>query len=244
MNYRVAVLLVAVLGVGYAAGAGVITVDLDTAAGAIPPDSSEETATDRTDTPTSPAKETAERTTSGGDAIEATTIPRPTPTDTPTTSMPTTETTEAAADEVAGFEVVRLRDKTRDAINSYRDRNGYGEVRPGQLVRGAAQKHAVDMINRDYFAHESPDGETMADRLRAEGADPAGCGEILWQNTFTDGEHAGLEGDVAQQARDDWRASAEHREIMGDRGMDVVGVGAGIAESGQTIRIVLVAEFC
>jgi uncharacterized protein YkwD len=46
-------------------------------------------------------------------------------------------------------------------------------------VAGVAQAHSVDMIQRDYFAHDNPDGQSPFDRLRSAGIDYRSAAENI-----------------------------------------------------------------
>lgn len=66
---------------------------------------------------------------------------------------------------------------------------------------GIAQKKARDMIDRDYFAHESPDGKTIGDLAKAVGYDYLSVGENLALGDFAD----------AEKLVDAWMNSPGHR---------------------------------
>ena len=54
---------------------------------------------------------------------------------------------------------------------------------PHQALRDAARGHSIDMLDREFFEHENPDGKGPSDRARAAGY-PAGAGEnIAWFGT-------------------------------------------------------------
>jgi hypothetical protein len=54
---------------------------------------------------------------------------------------------------------------------------------PHQALIDAAGLHSQDMLDREFFGHETPEGETPSDRARAAGY-PAGAGEnIAWFGT-------------------------------------------------------------
>ena len=52
-------------------------------------------------------------------------------------------------------------------LNVERAAHGLAPVTFDATLSGVAEGHARDMINRHYFAHVSPDGGTLTDRLRA-----------------------------------------------------------------------------
>ena len=54
-------------------------------------------------------------------------------------------------------------------INRVRADHGLQRLERDRRLRRAADAYARDMAKRTYFAHTSPEGETLADRLRAVG---------------------------------------------------------------------------
>lgn len=77
----------------------------------------------------------------------------------------------------------------------------------------AARQHAVDMGVNDYFAHVTPNGETVCDRTRAQGLE--GCQENIAAGFGTpDAALAGL------------LKSGEHCDNMLDENVNRVGMGA------------------
>jgi uncharacterized protein YkwD len=85
----------------------------------------------------------------------------------------------------------------------------------------AADRHAEDMVERDYFAHVSPGGSDVVDRVRRTGW-PAGrrrwrAGEVLVWGTGRNSTPRAL---VSA-----WMRSPGHRRILLDDRFDVAGVG-------------------
>jgi uncharacterized protein YkwD len=56
-------------------------------------------------------------------------------------------------------------------INAARSRAGCRPLQWDAAAAAAAQQHSDDMARRGYFSHTSPEGRTVVDRLRAQGAD-------------------------------------------------------------------------
>jgi uncharacterized protein YkwD len=54
-------------------------------------------------------------------------------------------------------------------INQVRAAHGLRAVYPSSSLQGAARRHSHDMISRDYFAHTSPTGSTVATRIANTG---------------------------------------------------------------------------
>ena len=78
----------------------------------------------------------------------------------PAATWPTMRTTAGAADLIA--DVVTL-------TNQHRGRHGLTPLVLEQRLAAAAQAHTDHMVAGDFFAHESPDGRTVADRVTAAG---------------------------------------------------------------------------
>jgi uncharacterized protein YkwD len=93
-------------------------------------------------------------------------------------------------------------------------------VLEGHLQR-AAQAHGADMVARRFFAHTTPDGRTLARRIRAAG---------YFRDTirWTVGEAIGwAPPSVATAAAltQAWMNSPPHREILLDRRFRELGIG-------------------
>ena len=55
------------------------------------------------------------------------------------------------------------------AINEVRTAHGLHPLHLSTGLRGAAQRHSNDMVDRDYFAHTSPTGSTLYRRVAHSG---------------------------------------------------------------------------
>jgi uncharacterized protein YkwD len=107
-------------------------------------------------------------------------------------------------------------------IDAVRTERGLGPVRADAHLERAARSHAADMVRRDYFAHRSPGGSEVSDRLaRAGGTPPRGArwgGEIL---ATGDGAAATPRRLVAA-----WLNSPPHRSVLLSTRPDAIGIGA------------------
>ena len=63
----------------------------------------------------------------------------------------------------------RLVEQMAGLVNAHRRARGCPELAWMQAVADAAQAHSDDMARRNYFDHESPEGQGPPDRLRAHG---------------------------------------------------------------------------
>jgi uncharacterized protein YkwD len=97
-----------------------------------------------------------------------------------------------------------------DRINTVRAEHGLRRVRPSTRLRGAAQHHSLDMLRRNYFAHTSPTGSTLYDRIVGSGF-VSGYSSWLGGETLAwgTGSLAGARATVHA-----WMMSPEHRAIL------------------------------
>jgi uncharacterized protein YkwD len=54
-------------------------------------------------------------------------------------------------------------------VNKVRKRRGIKSLKSNSKLYSAAQKHATDMVQGQYFSHVSKDGTTVVPRIRAAG---------------------------------------------------------------------------
>lgn len=75
----------------------------------------------------------------------------------------------AAVAQTAAQDAGDLAQQALELVNDSREERGLTTLEPNAALGEAARHHAHDMLERDYYAHESPEGETVADRFRAAG---------------------------------------------------------------------------
>jgi uncharacterized protein YkwD len=95
-------------------------------------------------------------------------------------------------------------------INAARADAGRSALTSRPALAKAARSHSADMVERRYFAHESPEGEGPADRARRAGymrhADSWRIGEVL---LWSRGEPL-----TAARAVELWLDSPGHRHVL------------------------------
>lgn len=105
----------------------------------------------------------------------------------------------------------------------------------------AARRHAADMVDRRYFAHESPGGRDHMDRIRRTGWSTSRsrwrAGEALaWGSGG---------GSTPRSLVTAWMRSPGHRRILLDPGYDATGLGVARGTpsraAGNALTVVLVA---
>jgi uncharacterized protein YkwD len=106
------------------------------------------------------------------------------------------------------------------AINKVRTSHGLRRIAMSTGLRAAAAHHSRDMLWRGYFAHTSPTGSTLTQRVLRSGFvtyGPWWAGETLaWGY--------GSQGDPAAVVQA-WLKSPEHRAIILSARYHLVGIG-------------------
>ena len=85
----------------------------------------------------------------------------------------------------------------------------------------AAFGHSVDMHERDFFAHENPDGDGPGDRLRAAG--------VNWSSY---GENIAIGQETPARVMAAWMGSDGHRRNILDPEFTHLGIGVHTATGG------------
>ncbi len=87
----------------------------------------------------------------------------------------------------------------------------------------AAQGHAEDMIQRDFYDHETPEGFMPGDRITRAGYPFATYAE---NNNRVSGSYSGEPGtDKVREAFESWMESPGHRENILNPAFREVGIG-------------------
>lgn len=115
--------------------------------------------------------------------------------------------------------------------NGERQRRRLGSLRRHVALERAASRHAADMLARDFFAHESPEGDGPRDRAEAAGY----RGAMLVGETIAYGQR------TASDVVADWLASPPHRKILLEGRFTEIGVGVAAGRHGRGVRITWVA---
>lgn len=103
-------------------------------------------------------------------------------------------------------------------VNQARAGAGCRPVRVDDRLVRAADKHSDDMAERGYFSHDTPEGESFADRIEAEGYPKPGAENIAKGQTS------------AAQVMDAWMSSDGHRANILNCELTSIGVGLASGE--------------
>jgi uncharacterized protein YkwD len=125
--------------------------------------------------------------------------------------------TAVTADSISASPAAPVQQQILALVNRYRERSGCRPVSLDRRLIDAANRHAADMARRDYFEHESPDGDRAGERVSEAGYRWRWYGENIAR-----GQHSPWD------AMDGWMNSAEHRENILDCKLDQMGVGLAL----------------
>lgn len=146
-------------------------------------------------------------------------------------------------------------------INERRARHDLDLVERDDGLAQIATYHSEDMAERGYFAHDSPDGETMADRYDRFGYD---CRAPTGGNTYYTGAeniaytyafeslrtdyasdvYHDSERDVARGLVQGWMNSTGHRENILTPAWDDIGHGIYITSVDGKVKVYATQNFC
>lgn len=118
-----------------------------------------------------------------------------------------------AADDLFSEELLGL-------VNGWRVARGLNALSDSAPLRSVALEHSRDMLRRDYFGHETPEGRTPSDRLSSAG--------ISWTAV---GENLAAGWSLPQAVFEAWLSSAPHRANLEDERW--THAGAALSEDGS-----------
>ncbi len=117
--------------------------------------------------------------------------------------------------------------------NEVRQRNGVPPLRWENCLRDVARAHSADMLVRNYFSHNSPEGTSPHERIRAGCRFPMSMtGENIWMGS---GYPAGNVRQLARLIVDNWMASPGHRKNL--LHPEYTDIGVGVAAGGREVRV-------
>ncbi|HTY17649.1 MAG TPA: CAP domain-containing protein [Myxococcota bacterium] len=110
------------------------------------------------------------------------------------------------------------------SVNGVRSQAGLIELRRDPVLDAVAREHSLDMAQRHYFAHETPEGLNPVDRLKRGGASGFSLA----------GENVGLtsRGDPNREILEGWLASPVHRQNLLAPAFNATGIGIAQAADG------------
>jgi len=102
-------------------------------------------------------------------------------TDVPSKTAATQTTTPTSPTSTAG--TVAAEKTAFDLLNADRVKNGLKPLKLNSQLSALGGNYAQDMINRNFFAHENPEGQTPFDRMQKAGISYVTAGENIAINS-------------------------------------------------------------
>ncbi|MFB7369563.1 CAP domain-containing protein [Streptomyces sp. NPDC056222] len=153
--------------------------------------------------------------------------PSPSPTSVPAPARPTPARQKAAVPgplQAVAPVVGKVEQYVEQVVllaNAEREKAGCSPLRSHSKLRSAAQAHADDMAERNYYEHTSPEGRDAGDRITAAGYAWSGWAENI---------HRGPKSPAA--AMEDWMNSDGHRRNILNCSFKDIGVGVKLTANG------------
>ncbi|MGB6337901.1 MAG: CAP domain-containing protein [Thermoanaerobaculia bacterium] len=129
-------------------------------------------------------------------------------------------------------DLAAVRKTLLEMVNAERRRARAPLLRLQQQLNRTAQGYAEDMLARDFYGHESPEGTTVMDRAQAEG-----------YRGRTAGENLANGAESIDEVMRGWMESKGHRENILSRVYREVGFGVAIGKKTDGYRILWVQCF-
>jgi len=120
--------------------------------------------------------------------------------------------------------VLHARDATLCLLNRVRARRGLPPLRLNAKLSRAARRHSRDMVRHRYFAHDSRNGHSAFDRMRATHYVPRNASWWLGENI---GWGSGTLAEPIAMVRA-WMHSPPHRENILSRHFRDIGIGIAV----------------
>lgn len=112
-----------------------------------------------------------------------------------------------------------------DAVNRERKAKGLSGLKFDRELADIAMKHSVDMLNRKYFSHTSPEGMGPGRRVARGSRTLVGLsGENIWRFYGS----LPRESELARLMMVNWMQSKGHRENILRKKFTHIGVGIGV----------------
>lgn len=124
---------------------------------------------------------------------------------------------------LAAGDLSALRQEALDLTNAARTEEGLAELEPSEILDQVAQDHATDMLERGFYDHVTPEGETPFDRfIAAGGSNWALSGENI---ATCEGCPTPPDEGRVRAFHEGWMQSPGHRENILSKGFDSFGFG-------------------
>lgn len=130
-----------------------------------------------------------------------------------------------------------LRSYAMQLVNRDRQLNGLPPLTEDPLLSLAAQRHAEDMLTRQFYDHVNLDGQDPSDRFKAVGGQN-GAGENIMQWKLNGTGYGQPSYRLMEEFQKEWMYSDGHRQNLLLPDYKTFGYGVVISRSGQEIYAV------
>jgi uncharacterized protein YkwD len=162
--------------------------------------------------------------------------------------------TEAEGGDESKLDKQELEMSLHDEINEERYQENLSQLQYDSGLQEIARYHSGQMAEYDFFAHESPSGETMGERYgrfgyscrvmdESQGGYVTG-GENIWKVTYTSGVIQDSESTLAAMAVSDWMDSPGHRENIVFPYWESEGIGVAVRDKPASTTVIITQNFC
>lgn len=134
------------------------------------------------------------------------------------------ENSYQAEDSDPSGEQAQLVQSVIDLTNVERTNRGLSPLTHNSTLSQAAQAHAEDMLNRNFFDHVTPDGISASDRIEASGyLEP--YYECQCSKSYGVGENIAKGQETASEVVITWMNSPDHRDNILNPDFSEIGIG-------------------
>lgn len=163
---------------------------------------------------------------------------------------------ESDSDSIEGSDLNRraLELAVHEEINEVRAERNLGQLNYDNELQNVSRYHSDRMAEYDYFAHESPSGETMQDRyerfgyscrvLDSSSGKYVTGGENIWKVTYNSGVIEDSESTLAEMAVSDWMDSQGHRENVVAEYWQNEAIGVAVRDKPASKTVLITQNFC
>jgi len=159
---------------------------------------------------------------------------------------------------VPDIDITRLEKKIHTLVNRERAKRGLSALLWGESLHKVARKYSQDMVNRNFFSHNDPDGRSFYDRyktagvecsIRRENTSCMGAENIAQSNLFSsyfykDGKtffNWSTEDKIAESVVKQWMSSKGHKANILTPYFKRQGIGAAFSDDGT---VYITENFC
>ena len=156
------------------------------------------------------------------------------------------------------IDITQLEKKVHTLINKERTKKGLSALRWDESLHKVARKHSQDMVERNFFSHNDPDGRGFNDRYKADGIEckirigdtiHMGAENISQDNLFRSYSYVNgkrvfnwnSEDEIADSIVKQWMSSKAHRANIMTPYFKRQGIGVALSADG---KIYVTENFC